>query len=186
MKVKGQNYKWTQSIFVCVFALSTASQDSGAFFLTKSGSVGSRGGTTTWASPTTEAATSAHQSPTLCCSSFELCTNPSNQNPTPPLRAPNSGQIKNPTQRPNSDQDLLEPILEAPPDSPIASLNISSPYKRKLKVQMEDLLSKLATGTNKDLSCCCSALCAALTRFLECLDREVQKKLKEFALSLWI
>lgn len=124
---------------------STASQDSGGFFLVKSGSVNSRTGTTTWGSPTAETAAPAHQN-TASGSSSSLDPSPApssitstessstaNQKPAPPPRAgaANSGQTKSPTQKQCSDQGQLEPILEAPPDSPKAFVKITSPYKPK-------------------------------------------------------
>ncbi|XP_023148512.1 SH3 domain-binding protein 1 [Amphiprion ocellaris] len=126
---------------------STASQDSGGFCLVKSGSVSSRTGTTTWGSPTAETAAPAHQN-TASGSSSSLDPGPApapitstessstaNQKPAPPPRAgasaANSGQTKSPTQKQCSDQGQLEPILEAPPDSPKAFVKITSPYKPK-------------------------------------------------------
>ncbi|TMS22447.1 SH3 domain-binding protein 1 [Larimichthys crocea] len=61
---------------------------------------------------------------------------PENQGPAPlpkstgPI-APNPGQMKSPTQKQSTDQGQLEPILEAPPDSPRAFVKITSPYKPK-------------------------------------------------------
>lgn len=125
---------------------STASQDSGGFFLVKSGSVGSRSGTTTWGSPTAETAAPTHQN-TASGSTSSLDPGPAlssntstesstaNQKPSPPPRgggsATNSGQMKSPTQRQSLEQGQLEPILEAPPDSPKAFVKITSPYKPK-------------------------------------------------------
>lgn len=127
---------------------STASQDSGGFFLMKSGSV-SRSGTSTWASPTAESTTPAQQNTTPSSSSsidpisflapntFTACSSTANQNPPPPPTATGSvsspGQTWTPTQRQCSDQGQLEPILEAPPDSPRAFVKLSTPYKRKSK-----------------------------------------------------
>ncbi|XP_026206522.1 SH3 domain-binding protein 1 [Anabas testudineus] len=123
---------------------STASQDSGAFFLVKSGSVG-RSGTTTWGSPACEKAAPAHPN-TMSSSSSSLNPSPipissasaassstANQCPVPPPRAtaPNSGQTRSPIQKQFSDQGQLEPILEAPPESPKAFVKITSPYKPK-------------------------------------------------------
>eukprot|EP00064_Thunnus_orientalis_P013178 superscaffoldBa00002111_g13215 len=126
--------------------LSTASQDSGGFFLIKSGSV-SRSGTSTWASPTAESTTPAQQNTTPSSSSsidpisllapnaFTACSSTANQNPPPPPTATGSvsspGQTWTPTQRQCSDQGQLEPILEAPPDSPRAFVKLSTPYKPK-------------------------------------------------------
>ncbi|XP_017271590.1 SH3 domain-binding protein 1 [Kryptolebias marmoratus] len=120
---------------------STASQDSGGFFLVKSGSVSSRSGTTTWACPTTEAATPGQPNTSPGSTPLESGAGAANPTPTPtptptpPLRgagsAPNPGQVKNSTQRQNSDQSQLQPILEAPPDSPVASVTFTTPYKPK-------------------------------------------------------
>lgn len=126
----------------CLFlTLSTASQDSSGFFLMKSGSVSSRSSATTWVSSTTEEATSNQSNTTPSSLSTESGASSSNENPTPPQRgagsAPNPCQMKNSTQRQNSDQGLLQPILETPPDSPIVFMMSSSPYKRKLNVQVD-------------------------------------------------
>ncbi|XP_008294997.1 SH3 domain-binding protein 1 [Stegastes partitus] len=123
---------------------STASQDSVGFFLVKSGSVSSRSGTTTWASPAAEPAAPTHPNaesgsssslPAQASSASTECSSTANQKPSPPPRAggsaTNSGQMKSPTQKQCSDQGQLEPILEAPPDSPRALVKISSPYKPK-------------------------------------------------------
>ncbi|KAK7939971.1 hypothetical protein WMY93_003297 [Mugilogobius chulae] len=121
---------------------STASQDSMSFFLIKSGSV-SRSGTSTWAGPTLECAgpsssTSQSASPALNSTSSSSSSTSSSSsipglNPTPLLRttAPSSGLNKNPTQQQCSEQAPLEPILEAPPDSPRGFVKITSPYKSK-------------------------------------------------------
>uniref|UniRef100_A0A7N6BRG2 SH3-domain binding protein 1 n=1 Tax=Anabas testudineus TaxID=64144 RepID=A0A7N6BRG2_ANATE len=116
----------------------------GAFFLVKSGSVG-RSGTTTWGSPACEKAAPAHPN-TMSSSSSSLNPSPipissasaassstANQCPVPPPRAtaPNSGQTRSPIQKQFSDQGQLEPILEAPPESPKAFVKITSPYKRE-------------------------------------------------------
>ncbi|XP_031153807.1 SH3 domain-binding protein 1 [Sander lucioperca] len=119
---------------------STTSQDSGGFFLVKSGSV-SRSGTSTWASPVADTAAPTHQSATSS-SSFSLGPSPtvvsnssaacsSSALPKATGLAPTPGQIRSPTQKQCSDQGLLEPILEAPPDSPRALVKITSPYKPK-------------------------------------------------------
>lgn len=126
-------------------SISTASQDSGGFFLVKSGSL-SRS-TSTWASPvadtttlqniTTSSSYSLDPSPTVAPNtSAAALSTPENQGPAPlpkstgPI-APNPGQMKSPTQKQSTDQGQLEPILEAPPDSPRAFVKITSPYKRK-------------------------------------------------------
>ncbi|XP_071319146.1 SH3 domain-binding protein 1 isoform X2 [Trachinotus anak] len=125
---------------------STTSQDSGAFFLVKSGSV-SRTGTSTWASPSAEPEAPAHQNISSSILSSHnpssipvshtsaACSSTANQSPSPLPRATGSapipGQTKSPTQKQCSDQGQLEPILEAPPDSPRAFVKITSPYKPK-------------------------------------------------------
>ncbi|XP_034563245.1 SH3 domain-binding protein 1 [Notolabrus celidotus] len=120
---------------------SSASQDSGSFFLVKSGSI-SRSGTTTWASPAVETPTPNNTS-TTPGSSSSLVTNPIASSNTPPAcsstgnlskatgTSPSTGLVRSPTQRQSSDQSPLEPILEAPPDSPKALVKVSSPYKPK-------------------------------------------------------
>ncbi|XP_078135973.1 SH3 domain-binding protein 1 [Sander vitreus] len=119
---------------------STASQDSGGFFLVKSGSV-SRSGTSTWASPVADTAAPTHQSatsssssslgpsPAVVSNSSAACS--STALPKATGSAPTPGQIRSPTQKQCSDQGLLEPILEAPPESPRVSVKITSPYKPK-------------------------------------------------------
>ncbi|XP_041829840.1 SH3 domain-binding protein 1 [Melanotaenia boesemani] len=123
---------------------STASQDSGGFFLVKSGSVSSRS-SSTWGNPAAEKTAPAHDNSasnsSSCLDSVPLptssvsdgCSLTPNQKPTPPPRAsvPSSGQIRNLVQKPSSEQSQLEPILEAPPDSPRAFVKITSPYKPK-------------------------------------------------------
>ncbi|KAM9424580.1 bargin isoform 2-T2 [Pholidichthys leucotaenia] len=120
---------------------STTSQGSGAIFLEKSGSVSSRSSTSTWDSPVAETAQPNHRNPS---SSSSCSLNPSpdpassmtaNQKPPPPLKAvesvQNQGQLRSPTHNQSSDQGQLEPILEAPPDSPSVLVTISTPYKPK-------------------------------------------------------
>ncbi|KAM4525956.1 SH3 domain-binding protein 1 [Fundulus diaphanus] len=123
---------------------STASQDSVGLFRVKSGSVGSRSATT-WGGPAPEAA--AHHNAASGTSTSESGAVPApspssgsgsapNQNQSPPPRttapAPNPAvQMRNPAQRQSLEQAQLEPILEAPPDSPKAVLTIGSPYKPK-------------------------------------------------------
>ncbi|KAM8729272.1 SH3 domain-binding protein 1 [Acanthopagrus schlegelii] len=125
---------------------STASQDSGGHFLVKSGSV-SRSGTTTWASPVAETAAPSHQNttsssspsvnpcPVVISNTSTACSSAPNQGPVPLPKAtgpaPSTGQIRSPTQKQSPDQGQLEPIFEAPPDSPRALVKISSPYKPK-------------------------------------------------------
>ncbi|XP_041671345.1 SH3 domain-binding protein 1 [Cheilinus undulatus] len=116
---------------------SSASLDSGCFLI-KSGSVG-RPGTSTWASPVPEEATSTHPSTTSSSSSSINASSVMSFNSSPACSstanlpkatgAPNPGQVRSPTQKQSSDQ--LEPILEAPPDSPKALVKITSPYKPK-------------------------------------------------------
>ncbi|XP_036073075.1 SH3 domain-binding protein 1 isoform X2 [Oryzias melastigma] len=108
---------------------STASQDSGV--LVKSGSVGSRSGTTTWNSPTSET------SPSAITSSSPASSIPNQSSPGAPGSAQGSapGSTLNPArtlaQRQISDQGPLEPILEATPESPRALVKIPYPYKPK-------------------------------------------------------
>ncbi|KAM6951003.1 bargin [Aplochiton taeniatus] len=118
---------------------SSASQDGGGYFLVKSGSV-SRG-TITWGTPSTEPL-----DPTQCTStalnpaqvpSPTLLAHPSPissptwvQSPGPAAApAPNPNQAASAGQKQSSETVPLETIIEAPPDSPIASLKISSPFK---------------------------------------------------------
>ncbi|XP_076616732.1 SH3 domain-binding protein 1 [Chaetodon auriga] len=126
-------------------ANSTASQDSGNFSV-KSGSV-SRSGTSSWASPVAETAAQTHQnttssssssvnsSPVVAPNTSTACSSTVNLGP-PPLpkvtgAAANPGQNRTSAQKQCSDQGQLDPILEAPPDSPRAFVKISSPYKPK-------------------------------------------------------
>ncbi|XP_042363259.1 SH3 domain-binding protein 1 [Plectropomus leopardus] len=111
---------------------STASQDSGSFFLVKSGSL-SRTGTSTWGGPVADATAPSHQT-SSSSSSPDPCPNvASNASVTSGSTAlpkgTGSSQSRSPTQKQSSDQ--LEPILEAPPDSPRAFVKITSPYKPK-------------------------------------------------------
>lgn len=134
---------------VCVFLpISTASQDSGGFLPVKSGSF-SRSGTSTWASPIAETAKPTHQhtppsssssispSSVMASNPSAACSSTANQGPAPLPKAAeaalNPGLVKSPTQKQGSDQGQLEPILEAPPGSPIALVKMSIPYKRKSK-----------------------------------------------------
>ncbi|XP_032357400.1 SH3 domain-binding protein 1 [Etheostoma spectabile] len=117
---------------------STASQDSGGFFVVKSGSV-SRSGSSTWASPVADSAAPTYQSTTSSSSSslgpavVSNFSTPSSSTALPKATgsAPTPGQIRSPTQKQCSDQGLLEPILEALPDSPRAFVKLTSPYKPK-------------------------------------------------------
>lgn len=109
---------------------SETSQDSGAFFLVKSGSV-SRAGTTTWASPVAETPPSLAQpstTPSTSATVDPILALTANMIPSPPPRAAGSTSSSGPTQKQCSD---LEPIMEAPPDSPRALLKMSVPYKPK-------------------------------------------------------
>nr|XP_020476018.1 SH3 domain-binding protein 1-like [Monopterus albus] len=118
-------------------ANSTASQDS-AGFLVKSGSV-SRSGTTTWISPASEMAAPAHPSTSTSLSSISpspvevstSCISTATQNPFPPPKATGTVPNQGPIHRQCSDQGQLEPILEAPPHSPTASVTINTPFKSK-------------------------------------------------------
>ncbi|CAJ1080622.1 SH3 domain-binding protein 1 isoform X2 [Xyrichtys novacula] len=105
---------------------SSASQDSGGFFLVKSGSV-SRSGSTTWASPVAEITAPTH--PNLTPSSSSSLDNSSTVSSDSPTACGPSA--RSPTQKQGIEQGQLEPILEAPPESPKALVKISSPYKPK-------------------------------------------------------
>ncbi|XP_075949397.1 SH3 domain-binding protein 1 [Anarhichas minor] len=119
---------------------STASQDSFGSVLVKSGSV-SRSGTSTWANPVADTAAPTHQSSTSSSSSSldpgpvvasnTLAAFGTAALPKATGSAPNPSQIRSPVQMQCSDEGQLEPILEAPPDSPRAFVMISSPYKPK-------------------------------------------------------
>ncbi|XP_026170658.1 SH3 domain-binding protein 1 [Mastacembelus armatus] len=119
---------------------STASQDSGSCFLVNSGSV-SRRGSSTWASPTSETAASAQPNTTSSSSSSlspspqgsktsAACSSTASQNPSPLPRI-GTAPIQAPLLKQCSDQGQLEPILEATPDSPMATVNITLPCKPK-------------------------------------------------------
>lgn len=141
---------FTNNMNICLFrSISTASQDSVGFFLVKSGSV-SRTGTSTWASPvadtaappnhqstTSSSSSSPDPSPGVASNTFAACGSTAL-----PGSAANQSQLRSPTQKQCSEQGQLEPILEAPPDSPRGFVKITSPYKRKSNV---DLFSN--TGT---------------------------------------
>uniref|UniRef100_A0AAV2LUS5 SH3-domain binding protein 1 n=1 Tax=Knipowitschia caucasica TaxID=637954 RepID=A0AAV2LUS5_KNICA len=121
---------------------SSASQDSTSFFIPKSGSI-SRSGTSSWAGPTSEVATPQNQSSSSGCpsqspspalssstsTSASASTSASTPGPTQPLlprtQAPNSGHNQ------SSEQVVLEPILEAAPNSPRGFVKITSPFKPK-------------------------------------------------------
>ncbi|XP_074519305.1 SH3 domain-binding protein 1 isoform X2 [Halichoeres trimaculatus] len=124
---------------------SAASLDSGVSFLVKSGSI-SRSGTTTWSNPAAETATehanttsgnasSFDNNPIASSSTSASCSSTANLSKATGT-APIPGQVRSPTQRQCSDQSQLEPIQEAPPDSPRASVKITSPYKPKRSFNM--------------------------------------------------
>ncbi|KAK9530684.1 hypothetical protein VZT92_012172 [Zoarces viviparus] len=124
---------------------STASQDSVGSVLVKSGSV-SRSGTSTWANPVADTAAATHQSSTSSSSSSldpgpvvasnTLAACGTAALPKATGSAPNASQIRSPVQMQCSDEGQLEPILEAPPDSPRAFVMISSPYKPKRSLNL--------------------------------------------------
>ncbi|XP_010893847.1 SH3 domain-binding protein 1 [Esox lucius] len=122
---------------------SSASQDSGPFIV-KSGSVVRR--TTTWENPASDLPGSnlTHLTPDLVrTQSLSSVTipavvhNPSQppslkQTPSPTLlHSPPLVSGCSPTQKPVPDPSSLEPILEAPPDSPRAVMKIDSPFKAR-------------------------------------------------------
>ncbi|XP_068161634.1 SH3 domain-binding protein 1 [Antennarius striatus] len=124
---------------------STASQDSGCFFPAKS-AAGSRSGTSTWVNPAAATSAPTHPIPTSSSSSSlnpsltttsissTACSWTANQGPTPfraMVPAPNPGPVRSPTQKQCPDPGQLVPILEANPDSPTASVKLSSPCKPK-------------------------------------------------------
>ncbi|XP_035001149.1 SH3 domain-binding protein 1 [Hippoglossus stenolepis] len=107
---------------------STTSQDSGAFFLMKSGSV-SRSGSSTWARPAAApTAPTPKNTTSSVLSSFAPDPIPAS-NTSAAGSTPNPGQNRSPTQKQCSDQGQLESILEAPPRSPRALVKINSPFK---------------------------------------------------------
>ncbi|XP_023196942.1 SH3 domain-binding protein 1-like [Xiphophorus maculatus] len=124
---------------------STASQDSGSVFRAKSGSVGSRSGTTTWGSPASDPAEANQNAASSSSSESSTAPAPAPRSscgtgstpdqipiPSPRATAPSPvAPMRNPSQRQSLDQTQLEPILEAPPESPKATLTIASPYKPK-------------------------------------------------------
>nr|XP_019938980.1 PREDICTED: SH3 domain-binding protein 1-like [Paralichthys olivaceus] len=130
---------------------SAASQDSGSFFLLKSGSV-SRSGTSTWASPaaeptaltqkntTSSGLSSLTPDPILASNTSAVGSSTANQSPCPLPRVtgstPNPGQTKTPTQKQCSDKGQLESILEAPPRSPTMMLKQTSLHKPKISFCM--------------------------------------------------
>uniref|UniRef100_A0A667XKF2 SH3 domain binding protein 1 n=1 Tax=Myripristis murdjan TaxID=586833 RepID=A0A667XKF2_9TELE len=120
----------------------TTSQDSGSYCLMKSGPL-TRCGSTTWGGPASDTAapthpilTSTHSSPVQApsCNTSAVSNPAVTQNPSPLPRAapaPSPAQPRGQNQRPGSDSAQLEPILEAPPDSPKALVKITTPYKRR-------------------------------------------------------
>ncbi|XP_068610518.1 SH3 domain-binding protein 1 [Brachionichthys hirsutus] len=121
---------------------STASQDSGYFFPAKSASV-SRGGASTWVSPTSApthpiptSGGSCSLTPSLTASSNASTAGGRTANQGPiavkaTVPAPDPGQDRSPTQKQGPDQGQLDPILETNPDSTKASVQLSSPFKPK-------------------------------------------------------
>ncbi|KAM9411024.1 SH3 domain-binding protein 1-like [Salvelinus alpinus] len=120
--------------------ISSTSQDSGGFFIIKSGSIGRR--TTTWGNPASDPPCSTSLNPTPVHTqspspvpSPTLVQNPSSL-PSPklapgptPVPSPPPVSVCSPTQKQSPESGSLEPILEAPPDSPRAILKITLPYK---------------------------------------------------------
>ncbi|XP_071250139.1 SH3 domain-binding protein 1-like isoform X3 [Salvelinus alpinus] len=120
--------------------ISSASQNSGGLFIFKSGSIVQR--TTTWGnsasdppSSTPLTRTSVQTQSTFPISSPTLVHNTSPL-PSPKLApgptlvpSPLPVSVCSPTQKQRPESGSLEPILEAPPDSPKAILKITSPYK---------------------------------------------------------
>uniref|UniRef100_A0A8C7LGD6 SH3-domain binding protein 1 n=1 Tax=Oncorhynchus kisutch TaxID=8019 RepID=A0A8C7LGD6_ONCKI len=116
--------------------ISSASQDSGGFFIIKSGSIGRR--TTTWGNPASDPPCSTPLNRTQSPSPVPSPTLVHNPSPLPsPKLAPGPTLVPSPppvsvcspTQKQSPESGSLEPILEAPPDSPRATLKITSPYK---------------------------------------------------------
>lgn len=116
-----------------VHGFSTASQDSGSIFLVKSGPA-SCSGASTWSGPTADTAAASSSSASISTSSIVT----SNTNPVL-----NPGQVRNPPQKQCSDQNQLEPILEAPLDSSVEFVKMSSPFKRTCSVTSHCDLSVL-------------------------------------------
>jgi hypothetical protein len=122
--------------------LSSGSQNSGGLFIFKSGSFVHR--TTTWGnsasdppSSTPLTRTSVQTQSTFPISSPTLVHNTSPL-PSPKLSpgptlvpSPPPVSVCSPTQKQSPESESLEPILEAPPDSPKAILTITSSYKRR-------------------------------------------------------
>lgn len=109
----------------CFSGISTASQ--GSFTSVKSSS-GSRSGTSTWASPVTEAA--AESSGSSPNTAWISSASAANHSPCPPPRATNPGQVKSSTEKQCFDQSRLEPTPEEPPDSPCVMVMTSSCKRR--------------------------------------------------------
>uniref|UniRef100_A0A4W5JKI3 SH3-domain binding protein 1 n=1 Tax=Hucho hucho TaxID=62062 RepID=A0A4W5JKI3_9TELE len=143
---------------------SSASQDSGGLFIIKSGSIGRR--TTTWGNPASDPPCSTPLNPTpVHTQSTSPVASPSpvpsptlvhNPSPLPsPKLAPGPTLVPSPppvsvcspTQKQSPESGSLEPILEAPPDSPRAILKITSPYKRKCPSTTE-LWFRVPRGTS--------------------------------------
>ncbi|XP_029932960.1 SH3 domain-binding protein 1 [Myripristis murdjan] len=132
---------------------STTSQDSGSYCLMKSGPL-TRCGSTTWGGPASDTAapthpilTSTHSSPVQApsCNTSAVSNPAVTQNPSPLPRAapaPSPAQPRGQNQRPGSDSAQLEPILEAPPDSPKALVKITTPYKPKRSFNMNKLVNQ--------------------------------------------
>ncbi|KAM4624138.1 bargin isoform 2-T2 [Polymixia lowei] len=134
---------------------STASQDSGGYCVMKSFSV-NRGGSTTWDNPTADPAVPPHPNPTSGNPSSTpvpsntaasklpstVLTSAATPSPTP---APRTAPA--PIQKQSSEQGQLEPILEAPPDSPRATVKIASPYKPKRSFN----LNKMPIQANEEV-----------------------------------
>ncbi|XP_064868724.1 SH3 domain-binding protein 1-like isoform X2 [Oncorhynchus nerka] len=122
--------------------ISSGSQNSGGLFIFKSGSFVHR--TTTWGnsasdppSSTPLTRTSVQTQSTFPISSPTLVHNTSPL-PSPKLSpgptlvpSPPPVSVCSPTQKQSPESESLEPILEAPPDSPKAILTITSSYKLK-------------------------------------------------------
>ncbi|CAB1438137.1 unnamed protein product [Pleuronectes platessa] len=109
-------------------ANSTTSQDSGAFFQMRTGSV-SRSGSSTWARPAAAPTAPTHKNTTSSVLSSIAADPTLASNTSAAGSTPNVGQNRSPTQKQCPEQGQLESILEAPLHSPRASLKISSPYK---------------------------------------------------------
>ncbi|XP_041756255.1 SH3 domain-binding protein 1-like [Coregonus clupeaformis] len=120
--------------------LSSASQDSGGLLIFKSGSIGHR--TTTWGNQASDPPGSTPLTPTqVQTQSTSPVSSPTLVHHTSPLPSPKLDpgptlvpspppvSVCIPTQKQSPEPGSLEPIIEAPPDSPKAILKITSPYK---------------------------------------------------------